>query len=175
MKNFNWKYVLLLLAAIPVFNYVAGQFGRSAAEHFNANEPKPSQAVAPSKEIRIVVSSQDAEGVTQEQWDLNFLKNLESYTIDRVRIKAKEYLASIGQQNVAIDITSEATYVETGSIKLAVVRMQDATSRQIIIAGIVGKELKRVACIRASAEAIPVSYGPCGDKITEVFGARIGR
>lgn len=169
MKNTNWAAILLLIAAIPVVNFVAAQLSVRG----DPREAVPTQLPAPSQ-IRIVVSSQDAEGITQEQMNLDFLKNLETYTVERVKVKAREYLASVGQTNAIIDIASEATYVEAGPVKLAIVRLKDAGSRQVFIAGIVGKELKRVACIRESVEAIPVSYGLCGDKIRDVFGAKIG-
>ncbi len=175
MKQLNWKYLLLIILAIPVVNQIAGYLGRTTAEKVNEKESSIASQQTGNQEIRVVVSSQDAEGVTQQNFDINFLKNLEAYTIKRVKQKANEYFASQGQQNTQLDITSEATYVETGPTKLAVVRLKSSESNHVLIVGIVGKELKRVSCIKNSIETIPISYGVCGDKIGEIFTAKIGR
>jgi hypothetical protein len=125
---------------------------------------------AADQSIRVIASSQDAEGVTQKNLDMNFLKKLEAYTVERIRTKIREL-----PNSPQIDITSEATYVESGPMKFAVIRLRGSdSSNQIFIHGIVGNELKRVACLRNSTEAIPISYGVCADKIKEVFGATIG-
>jgi hypothetical protein len=170
MKQFDWKYLALFVLAIPVFNQLAGDFGRSVAQHANEKEALSSPAQASDQGIRIIVSSQDAEGVTQQNLDINFLKNLEAYTVERVKAKIREL-----PNSPYIDITSEATYVESGSMKFAVIRLRGSDdSNQIIVHGIIGKELKRVACLRKSTEAIPISYGECAEKIKEVFGTKIG-
>jgi len=174
MKNINWKNVALPILPLSVVSIVVGQMDSLAAERADASESASTMQTDQKSQIRLVVSSQDAGGTTQDQLDLTFLKNLEAYTVARTKTKMKEYFASIGQPNIPINITSEAIYVQAGSIKLAIIRLKDAGSRQVIITGIVGKELKRVGCIRETAQDIPVSYGPCADKIEETFGAKIG-
>ena len=170
MKKFDWKYLVLVVLAIPVVNQLAGYLGQSAAQHVNEKETLRVPQQAAKEDVRVLVSSQDAEGVTKEKFDLDFLKNLEAYTLERVKIKIREL-----PNSPQIDITSEATYVESGSQKLAVIRLRGSDgSNQVFVAGIVGKELKRVTCLRNSTETVPISYGACGDKIEEVFGARIG-
>jgi hypothetical protein len=74
MKRLNWKHVLLLVVAIPVVNQGAGYLGRSAAQRANQRESLTSAAPGISQDIRVAVSSQDAEGVTQEHFDLAFLR-----------------------------------------------------------------------------------------------------
>ena len=170
----TWKMVLTLLVGIPIVNFFAGQIGKSAAERVNEREAATSRAASSTSAIRTLVSSQDAEGVTQAQFDLAFLKNLESYTIQRATIKAKERLTSLGYPNASVQYRSEATYVESGSMKLALIRISTEGTRQIFIVGIVGRELKRILCLRASEESIPVTSGACADKIREVFGVSLG-
>ena len=155
-------------------NYVGGYLGKSTAQHINEREAASASKPSANQEIGVVVSSQDSEGVTQQNFDLNFLKNLEIYTVERVKIKTKEYLASQGYPNADVNFTSEATYVESGPMKLAVIRLRAEGSNQVFISGIIGKELKRVACVKNSTETIPISYGVCGEKIKEVFGVKIG-
>ena len=125
-------------------------------------------------EITVVVSSQDAQGVTQRSFDLGFLQVMESYTLERTRIKANEYLASIGKKNQEAKLTSQATYVESGTKKLIVIRItNEAGSGGVTVAGIVGAELKRVLCTKVTPGVPPISYGPCGQKIAEVFGVKL--
>lgn len=174
MKNMTWKSVLLLVIAISIVNIVAGHLGGKAAETENERKARSGSSATANASIRTLVSSQDAEGVTQEQLDLDALKNLESYTVQRATIKAKEHLASAGYPNSEVHYTSEAIYVESGSMKLAVIRLKARGTRQVLIVGIVGEELKRVLCQREAEEAIPLSYGPCSEKIREVFGVTLG-
>ena len=175
MKQWNWKHIILFLLAIPVVNHFAGYLGKSAAQHVNEREAASAPQPSAIQEIRVVVSSQDSEGATQQNFDLNFLKNLEAYTVERVKVKTKEYLVSQGHPNADVNFTSEATYVESGPMKLAVIRLRASEgSNQVFIAGIIGKELKRIACVRNSTETIPISYGVCAEKINEVFGVKIG-
>jgi len=125
---------------------------------------------------KVVVGSQDAEGVTQEQLDLNFLNNLEAHTLERVKVKVKDRLMSLGYSDVEPALTSEATYIQSGKTKLAIIRIKgNDAGNQVFISGIAGAELKRIACISASQTTIPVSYGECGEKIREVFGSMIGK
>ena len=117
MKRLTWKHLLLLVVAVAVVTQFAGYLGRSAAERVNSREASSPVRQA-SSEIQVVVSSQDAEGVTQDRMDMVFLKNLETYTVERVTLRAREFLASQGQPNARLgDITSEATYVETGPLR----------------------------------------------------------
>jgi hypothetical protein len=152
---------------------VAGYLGRTAAERVNARENELVHSTT-NRDLRTIVSSQDTQGVTQEQMDIDFLKNLEAYTRERSKVKAKEYLASIGKANTLIEMSSEATYVQSGPVKLAVIRLKSTGARSTFIMGIVGREFKRVLCQWESEEAIPITYGVCADKIAEVFGVRIG-
>lgn len=170
MKQFDWKYLVLFVLAIPIVNQLASYFGTSAAQHVNEKEALSAPAQAAGQDIRVIVSSQDAEGVTQKNLDINFLKNLEAYTVERVRAKIREL-----PNSPQIDITSEATYVESGPMKFAVIRLRGSdSSNQVFVLGIMDKELKRVACLRNSTETIPISYGVCAERIKEVFGTKIG-
>lgn len=174
MKRISWKFVLALLIGIPIVNIFAEQIGRGAAAWFNEREARAKKTSSPAPAIQTLVSSQDAEGVTQQQMDLDFLRNLEVYTVQRATAKTNEKLAAAGHPDMKVRFTSEATYVESGPIKLALIRLSATGARSIFIAGIVGRELKRVLCWRESEESIPVASGPCADKIREVFGVSFG-
>lgn len=174
MKNFTWKNLILFALALLIVPPLAGQLGKFAGQRTNEAEATRAATPAANNKIRIVVSSQDAEGATQRDFDLEFLKNLEAYVVERTKVKAAEYLASQGIKET-VELTSEATYVESGPVKLAVIRMRDRYgSTQIVLSGIVGAEFKRIGCIGEPGTTVPISYGPCADKIKEIFGVRIG-
>lgn len=174
MKNLNWKTAACLLLAIPIVNFVAGQVGKGAGETVSAREAAPAHPAPTNTNIQTVTSSQDAEAITQEKMSIEFLRNFENYTVDRIKVKMSEYLTSVGRQHEQVNLSSAATYVQIGQVKLAVVRISDAVSRQVIVAGVVGKELRRVVCVRKSIEDIPVSYGPCAEKVQQTFGVTFG-
>ena len=175
MKQFSWKQMLLFILAIPIVNWAASFIGKSAAEKVNEREYAQIQAQKPESKVQVVVASQDAEGVTQDKLDINFLNNLEAYTLERVKIKTKERLVSLGYPDTEVNFMSEATYVQNGKTKLAIVRIKSPNAgNQVHISGIEGAELKRIACVTTSQTTIPISYGKCGEKIKEVFGSMIG-
>ncbi|MBE0547768.1 MAG: hypothetical protein IH627_08970 [Rubrivivax sp.] len=127
-----------------------------------------------SPEVKVLVASQDAQGVTQASFDLDSLRNMEAHILERTRVKSNEYLASIGEGKRKVKLTSQATYVQSGAKKLMVIRIADEAGLvTVTVAGIVGQELKRVYCAKETPGAPPISYGPCGEKIREVFGVKL--
>lgn len=172
MKQFSWKHVVVLLLAIPLVNQLAGYLGRSEAQR-QIEEIRSPQTT--KQEIKVVVTSQNSEGATQQNFDINFLSNLEAYTVERVKANTNKALASQGLEPLQSDITSEAMYVWGGSRKLAVIRLrQPGGSNSIFISGIIGDEFTRIACVSDVIESISITSGVCAEKIEEVFGSKIG-
>lgn len=125
-------------------------------------------------EVRAFVSTQDAEGVTQADFDIDFLQQTEAYMLEATRVKADEYLASIGKSAIKSKLTSQATYMEVDTKKLMIIRISDeAGVTSVTVAGVVGNEFKRVTCVKKSPGAPPVLYGPCGQKISSTFGVKL--
>ena len=66
--------------------------------------------------------------------------------------------------------------MQIGGLKLAVVRLLAPGSvNQGFVFGIVGSELRRVACVRTTNfdRSIPLFYGPCGNKLRETYGVSL--
>lgn len=127
--------------------------------------------------IMVIAGSEDAEEVTQKDFDLTLLKALENRTRDQLKIKIQNYLKSQGEKVVVPNLKSESNYIEIGKLKLAIVRITSPQAvNQTFVFGIKGQELKRVACVRTTKfeESIPLFYGPCGEKLKEVFGVDLG-
>lgn len=143
-------------------------------QQINESEIKNSSLKNPGQEIKIVVASQESEGLTQNEFSMEFLKNLEKYIVSNVKLKAKEILRSQGMSGAKVDISSESTYVENSGVKLAVIRLRSFAgsyeTNEVFISGIVNNEFKRIACVRNSKTTIPIFYGDCSEKIKEVFG-----
>jgi hypothetical protein len=148
----------LLAVSLPLL--AVGPFGTTLA--------------AESPDVQVVVTTQDAQGITQASFDQAFLKMTESWIVERTRVKAKEYLISIGKGTQEVKLISEATYIEKGAKKLMLVRISspNGAPSSITVIGVIGQEVKRVLCARETVGPIPISYGPCGNKITEVFGVK---
>jgi hypothetical protein len=130
-------------------------------------------------EIQVGVSRQDAGGKTQKDFTIDFLNNFESFTVERLKVKTRESMAEKGFPNAEVNLSSGAVFVEYGSVKLAVVKINlfdlshQVIANQVFVAGIRDNQLIRLACTRKSAKVIPISYGACGDKISEVFGIKL--
>jgi len=175
MKQWNWKHFVLFLLAIPVLNYIASNLGESAGRRDSNSAASDSVKQSKDAPIQTIVSTQDSEGITQENLNLTFLKNFEEYSLGRFKVKLEEFSQGQGASKNNIEVKSEAVYVEVGVKKLAVIRFHtSANTHQVMIAGIVGNELKRITCFRNSNQTVPISYGACADKIEEIFGVRVG-
>lgn len=164
-------FLLILFAIVPLQSH----FKSDESQLKNINVVTETSPKSGDKGIKIIVSSQDSEGLTVNNFDLSFLRYFENTTLDGVKRKAKEHYSSLGVTAPIIEFSSEANYVESGPMKLAVVRLSSSDgARQVFIAGLVGKEFKRVLCVRNTTESIPITYGECAEKIKEVFGVIIG-
>jgi len=121
-----------------------------------------------------MVSRQSAEGVTKEQLSLVFLRNFERYALNQANEKFGRSLRDngIGLNGRAIR-SKGAVYLEVSSQKLAIVRMTGPAGIELAeIVGIKGDELIRVLCM--SPGSLVVTHGPCGQRIGQEFGIRLG-
>lgn len=140
-----------------------------------ASTKAPATPDASSPPVRVIVSSQDAEGVTAQEMDIAFLRRLEQHTVESIKDKVKRGRSVQGYTGPELELQSESVFVEAGSTKLAVVRIRGSdNSFSVFLLGIVGNELRRIACTRGYPDPIPITYGPCGEKVKEVFGEKIG-
>jgi hypothetical protein len=132
-------------------------------------------AFAQNSEVIVYFGSEDAEGITQVDFNLELLQAIELKTKNKIKEKAEAYLNSQGFKGQKIDFQSSSVYVQIQNMKLAVVRVVSSGSNQVHIFGIRGKELLRVACVTQSSTTIPLSYGKCGEKIKDVYKVDIAK
>lgn len=134
-----------------------------------------SNASIASDDITAVVGIEDAEGVTQKDFSLDFLRAIENQTVALMKLRVEENLKSKGFLNTKIEIVPSSTYLEVGGRKLAIVKLRHPSyaTNQVFVFGIVGRELRKVMCTRQSTEQISLSYGSCSKKIEEAYGIKL--
>lgn len=167
MQSRPFRNRTLQLVVTTVFIF----WGRDAA----SQQAPAARATAPP-EIVVATATENAEGVTQDAFNLNMLKDFERRTLLTIRKKMTDYLKSQNDPTPVPGIKSEAHYMQAGLVKLAVVRLKAPGSlNQVFVFGIVGLELRRVVCVRVANIdlAIPIAYGPCGEKIRETYGVNL--
>lgn len=133
-------------------------------------------ASAQEPEILVLSASEDADGTTQADFDLSVLQMLERRSVGMLEVKMRDFLRAQGQQVQLPKLSAESHYIESGGRKLAVVRIRSPrVANQVYIYGIKGKVFHRVACARTRnfAQEIPLFYGPCSEKLRDVFGVSI--
>jgi hypothetical protein len=124
-----------------------------------------------SSKIHITVGRQNLDGFNASSMNSDFLKWFEQYSKKRVEQISAEYMASIGKSKEKLTLKSEATYLEKDQKKLAVIRFYQPGMEIffLMVGGVVGDEFVRVGCFRYSSVKIPMTYGECGSKISEVY------
>lgn len=179
-NRFFSKKAKVTIKAILPFAYLAGAVvlatvtspiltSTSSDRNEKSFTPK-SNAIAP---IVVMSTVQSAEGVTEADLDQAGLKNLETWTVNKILEKSKSKYVELGYDpnNFNPKIDANSVYVNINGKKLAVIKINmDNFVRSVTIMGIRGNELYRVNCIRNSNHDIPVWSGECGNKIQEVFG-----
>lgn len=143
-------------------------FALFLAAHAHASSAGP--------EILTMSAAEESGGTTQADLDIPVLKMLERRSVEMLESKMRSYLAVQGQSAQLPKLHAESHYVESGGTKLAVVRIRSPKIlHQVFVYGIKGDSFLRVACARTSnfEQAIPLFYGPCGDKLREVFGVSL--
>jgi hypothetical protein len=126
--------------------------------------------------IMVLSSSEDASGTTQDDLTMPMLAWIERRTVEQVKAKSQAYLNAHGQNVQLPKLNSEAHYVTVGKTKLAVVRVTAPQIANIVfIHGLRAAEFHRVACVRTRNidESIPLFYGPCAERIRQVFGVSL--
>lgn len=135
------------------------------------------QSLAAENELLVLTASEDAGGTTQADLNMPVLNMLERRSVSMLEAKMRDYLRAQGQQIQIPKLDADSHYIESGAMKLAVVRVRSPkVVNQVYIYGIKGKVFHRVVCTRTKDfdQAIPLFYGVCSDKVRDVFGVSIG-
>ena len=124
-------------------------------------------------EMIVSSSSQDSEGITQDNLNMVFLNNFEAYQVERIKENAKKNLKpKIGKMP---EIKSNSNYFEKDGKKLAIIRIETFLENKrgyiVVVLGIKRNELKRVMCIHDNE--ISITTGKCSEQIEKTFGIKL--
>lgn len=165
---FGYFMVAVLLSAVT-----APMFAQSA--HIQQLS-RPVAQKRSMKPVMAFTTSQDSEGITEEDLDQPALKNLETWIVETMLKKGRDKYAEMGYNPKEFKprVSANSVYVNVGGKKLAVIKINMGESMRLVtIIGIRGSEVLRVSCIRASKQDIPVWSGECGDEVKKAFGVSI--
>ena len=169
-KQWTISFVGMLLV-IPVAQFL----GRSLAEVQNEREANQSFAKSPFSETEVIVSRQPSEGITEANFNQDFLTNLESWVVERTKANATKYWDAAKVPQSMRNVSGEGTLVERYGHRFAVIRVRaaDQTPNATIV-GIEGDEFIKIGCVNRSGSDVTITDGPCDAKIREVFSVPAG-
>ena len=134
----------------------------------------PSYA-ADSSEITVLTGSQTADGMTQDDLNMEMLAAIELTTKNKLKEKMVDVMIADGIKQPKFEVNASSVYVTVQGLKLAVVKLKIENTNQVFIYGIKGDELLRVGCLSLTKKTIPISYGKCGEAIKKVYGVDISK
>lgn len=170
----RWKAVLIVIVAAPAVHYLATISAQHAAKSHDTRPISVQSSSTSDDEVRVRVDIRSSNGITQDDMDTEFLGNFERAMAAEMKQTVQRSLEQAGHSAEDIDISSEAFYTYADSIKLLVLRIQLSGVHQTMVTGIIGDEQRVITCVAPSRDTIPITYGKCGERIKEVFGAEIG-
>ncbi|MBX9896291.1 MAG: hypothetical protein K2Y17_00020 [Qipengyuania sp.] len=167
-KGSQWALaVVAMIAVIPISQYLGRTIGEATAKQ----EPTRLPPQPDFSDIEVLVSRQDSEGVTEADFDQQFLANLEAWTLERTAANAAKYWDAAAVPQADRALVGESVLLERYGHRLAIVRVKIGDeSPTATIVGVKGTELIRIACVARTAGSVPVAAGPCDAKIREIFG-----
>ncbi len=172
MQGVDWKRFFAVVVALLLLGNLANNYYERRDRL--ASEP-PSTVRSAIPELRVMSSSQSADGVSDADITPQFADALGKYGEGRLAMKFEAMDKQAGISAPSPQIRSESTVVKAQGKSLAIIRYEiNGAGRAVDIVGISGKNLDRVMCTRGNLDEILIATGPCAQKIQEVHGVKIG-
>lgn len=161
--------------ALFLFFFVLVPFGRWYGEMKSKQDPteqgSSKQTVDRNK---VIVSTQSAEGLTNESFNYEVLEKIEKYMVDRMSVLTKQVYEKNGDFKSKSNITAESVLLKANGKNISVTRLKDnGINYGAVIHGVVGNELIRILCLSNNGEEAKVSYGECSTEIFNAFGVKL--
>jgi hypothetical protein len=173
-STWTWKHWLGLTVLLLVISVGAKEFGKETADHRNVRNLSLHDDGVDDADVSAAVTRQPSDGYTAEQIDAEAAARIGEYFAKRVYEEASRYLEERGEAGLE-QPTSETVFLEVDGKRLGVTRLHsDGNVGVVLVFGIVGDEFVRVQCMSRSMSRIPLSRGPCREKLQEAFGVSIG-
>ena len=161
--NNSKDYIIAIVLVILIVGYTSW-----TSQNIYKND-LPNEQLVPSSgtEIHAVVSTQSSQGVTEQDFSIEFLQALEKWLVEGIE---KKLAAAIDSGKTSAYITDVGSvYTDMKGKKLAVIRIRSDIDATVSVIGIRGDELIRVTCVRRTTEQIPITSGACYLEISEAF------
>lgn len=172
MPGVDWKKFLLAAAAILIIGNLSTTYFQQSDR---AASPQPNPATGPTAELRVLSSTQSADGLTEADLTPQLASALEKHGASRISAKLDAMAKQGGTSLPPPQILTESTVVQAQGKKLVIIRYEiNATARAVEIVGISGANADRVMCTREALDEILLTVGPCAQKVKEVHGVGIG-
>lgn len=127
-------------------------------------------------EIVVNYGVTSAEGITNSDMNLALLRRIEARSLVEMKEKVGAQARAAGVLPTEVPaLKSDASLMNYHKTTLAIIRIRSAaTLNTVLVLGVVGDELRRVACSRtAHFDAnIELFSGPCGDAVRLMFGVK---
>lgn len=177
----NWRLMKQLdIKSFLIFMVIL--FGIIQLKNYYQDKEKSQPSEPKQQDVVVVSNSQDAEGLTAQQFNEQFLAYFEKTTIEGVKQKIIDNYVSRGQPEPKLNIQAYSSLAQKGDEKLAILKASMTSDdrnfvsgKLVAIAGLKDGKFNRVSCMRDGDVEIPITYGVCADKIKEIFGWEIGR
>jgi hypothetical protein len=138
-----------------------------------AKEDSAFRYSAVGRDTQVIVSSQEADGITEANLTPVVATRLGNYTLERVRFHTQKILDNMRSKQSADSITAESVVVKFDGKPLVVTRFRLGEKVPFMqFFGIMGKEAPRVLCMAKPTEDV-ILAGNCFDKVKEVFGVSV--
>jgi hypothetical protein len=168
---FNANILAIVIAALMSFGHWYGY------SHAQESSPKVESSIQNDgsgiiQPVIAMATVQDSEGVTEADFDLEGLKNLEEWITQMAIEKGRQSYLEMGYDPKKFDpkVTATSVYLDIENRKLAVIRLiMGDSARSVTVIGVDGKSLIRVSCVRPSNHDILIFEGECGEKVRKSF------
>lgn len=171
MQGVDWKKFFLVAVAILLIGNLSSNF----LKRRDHSAMPPATSTKPSLELRVLSSTQTADGATEADLTPQFASALEKHGVSRIAATLEATAKQAGTSLPPTQIHSESTVVQTQGKKLIIIRYEiNSTARAIEVVGISGPNADRVMCTREALDEILLNTGPCAQKVKEVHGVSIG-
>jgi hypothetical protein len=131
-------------------------------------------SVAAAQSSKVIASNQHSDGIKQRDMDQGFLYRYREYEKEILLTNLRQQIEAMGKRLPAnFDVPAETFYITAGGRKLATIRFKVSGANSIHLLGIIGDTMHRVTCVNQSEDEVSLFYGPCANKLKEVFGVNL--
>lgn len=172
----NYKIALALFLFFFVLMPLGRWYGEMRSKQDSNKQGSTEQSS--NKQVvdrnKVIVSTQSAEGLTNENFNYEILEKIEKRMVDRMSVLTKQVYEKNGDFKSKPNITAESVLLKANGKNISVTRLKDSgINYGAAIHGVAGNEFVRILCLSNNGEETKVSYGECATEIFNAFGVKL--